>query len=860
MDSDPPGPWADATGSDPWALVDAEEKDPWALVDAAAAQEVAPRRGRRRAAEDVPTSAKRRRVAPEEAASSARGREPCPEIPPALRRKVEFGFQPGSVEATVAQASRPRLTDTAAPRRSAKWEAAGCDPQRVRERLSTSSCRCSAAKTACHLGVSPRTLQGACNLFWGLAAAERGHCLRLAYANARRPDVPRVDADGHAGPSDVEHEADDLHFAADNEITERDMRKVEWYLCGVRVCFANFVHLLGTSEPTVRKQLRGEDTDMRTLPSARGPSPQSQLLDTWFYELYQSAAEPLPHRAPDPKGKRRSSGRADADVSRGEEPWLCVGDPLNPEEEEEGAEGSRPVVEWDPEGGKVDALVSTVFRPQGGSSLGLLRRYLPPGRLHDLYWLFVSAWPHLTSLLSDVRTSCPSYSTFVARWQHWKQFMVQRRKLSHTQCMTCWTLQRLMNRATASWDQRMQAARDLREHYQAQYVDRTIYWSARLASRNDQGVLTIIIDSLDKNKIAWPRWPFDRTPKVLENKPRPRLIMTAVIAHGWCTALLLADDHQTHGANAFCESLCFILEQVWQISRTSGRPMPEHLIVQTDNTVAQAKNECAFLFAAYLVCRYKFVTANIFFLMVGHTHEDVDQLLELFISLVLDRHVPFQTPEEFLRSVQREVGPRIAARGEVFICERFPAIRNFWSWLAPCGTSLENCFATRDGIETPHSFSFKLRRNLSAADVAAGEADVQTSRAWRAGGDPGDVMCCVKAFMSSTELMQGPVCVLRRERMRLDELPSQLDKIKSLSDEQIEVWLKLAYHCRNTLDMPAAGQALEDLVNKREYRHTSTEWLATPATLRGAHPDAGHAMFPHLPPTLWRMVAVQRRQ
>ena len=136
-------------------------------------------------------------------------------------------------------------------------------------------------------------------------------------------------------------------------------------------------------------------------------------------------------------------------------------------------------------------------------------------------------------------------------------------------------------------------------------------------------MLCIIIDSMDRSKFAWPRWGFDRRPKSLESAHRPRVVVTAAIAHGFCTTIHWASEQVNHGANAFCEVLARTLERVWAICRETGRAFPRHLIVQSDNTVAQAKNSVANMFLASLVARNKFTTANLFYLLVGHTHEDV---------------------------------------------------------------------------------------------------------------------------------------------------------------------------------------------------------------------------------------------
>ena len=45
-------------------------------------------------------------------------------------------------------------------------------------------------------------------------------------------------------------------------------------------------------------------------------------------------------------------------------------------------------------------------------------------------------------------------------------------------------------------------------------------------------MLTIIIDSVDKAKIAWPQWAF-RKPKAYDHCHRPRLVLSGAMAHGW---------------------------------------------------------------------------------------------------------------------------------------------------------------------------------------------------------------------------------------------------------------------------------------------------------------------------------------
>ena len=68
-------------------------------------------------------------------------------------------------------------------------------------------------------------------------------------------------------------------------------------------------------------------------------------------------------------------------------------------------------------------------------------------------------------------------------------------------------------------------------------------------------VLVIILDSMDRTKFAWPRWPFRKVPKSLEGIQRPRLVLTAAIAHGFATCLFVTQENVFHGADAFLEML-----------------------------------------------------------------------------------------------------------------------------------------------------------------------------------------------------------------------------------------------------------------------------------------------------------------
>ena len=206
-----------------------------------------------------------------------------------------------------------------------------------------------------------------------------------------------------------------------------------------------------------------------------------------------------------------------------------------------------------------------------------------------------------------------------------------RRPSEHAQCTTCFNMNQVLRQPGVAIADKLHIMGRLREHYKEQYLDRCVYWALRSASRRSRpppsptspDVLCIIVDSMDKSKFGMPRFPFGRISKDLAKHPRPRLVCTSAVAHGFATCIYLADEAVVHGADACCEVIARTLEHVARICAAEGRPMPSHLVIQSDNAPAQAKNACFVMFLANLVAKYKFQTTSLTFLIVGHTHEDV---------------------------------------------------------------------------------------------------------------------------------------------------------------------------------------------------------------------------------------------
>ena len=640
---------------------------------------------------------------------------------------------------------------------------------------------------------------------------------------------------------------------------EVNNKRKQWTFLGQPVCIPVWTHLLGTSERAVAKALRKEP-DLRTSRANLNRIPrgnvQTQVVDRFFIQMYGSAAEPLP----DPERRRTKSGNAskgpksDAHVTFDNEPWLVEGDKINPDESDD--EDTMQPMDWNPDAPTVD-MVSAGSLASAGVNVGLPMRYLPHGNCKQLFWMFLSTLDveeELRRLGSTVQGGAdegrpgrskssptpPSYSTFNRRWAKvWSKYLRFRKSSQHSQCNRCFELTRQMYDTSLSMIERLHAAKAIRQHYDDSYLDRCIYWALRYESRVLGDILCIIIDSMDRTKFAWPRWPFSKTPKFLEGIARPRLVVTAALAHGYCTSIFVAEEKVSHGSDAFCEVLAQVLDQVQDICTEQGRPVPSHLVVMSDNTVAQAKNSYAVNFLAYLVGRGKFRSANLFFLMVGHTHEDVDQLFGLITSLLFKMSHGFETAAELCRELYQWLLSRVQGKNEKLIVKEIHGVRDFAAWLAPLGAEAYNCFANRQGILAPHAFSFVRRRD---------------ARSRVPGGNPLDVMCNVKNYMRDKRPTQ---CVLMLPAASINRVqaavpPSCLPR-RPYSAKELDNIGKLQIACAR-LGMKAAADKLVSLLGARTHVLPALRWLGSPALPHSpAEEKPRNPYFAHLPQNCWQM-------
>ena len=551
-----------------------------------------------------------------------------------------------------------------------------------------------------------------------------------------------------------------------------------------------------------------------------------------------SAAEPLPHE------------------------FRVVGN-----EADQGGDVDEPTLDMDAEWCP-DRNVPAVVQAFLGDDVGIPRRFLTHSTLTNLYLLFTATFPVAADDDADSSDSSvqrtdgkiPSLSTFSRVWPStWSKYLQFRAESQHAECKTCFEARQHLSNPRTSMVDKIDFARQWKEHLRDQYFDRAIYWHCRFASRRKLGVLTVIIDSMDKAKFAWPQFPWHRVDKRLESVHRPRLVFTAAIAHGFATFFFVADECVSHGASAFCEVLTRVVEKVHEMSRRSGVPVPAHLVVQTDNTVAQAKNSEVNCFIAYLVAQRKFQTGNMFHLIVGHTHEDIDQVFGVILILVL-RRIKFQTKEELCIKLHEIMQPRIAARGEELVVETIEHVRDFGKWLAPLRIDLYNAFMNRHGIEAPHAFTYKMRRDLTWSEKVM----MPPMYAYNE-GEECDIFCCVKTYMRDRRLQQHPLRVLPASRCRAAGMvasPTTMVPRHEFPEKYITQLRELAAILRSQVyALHRGADGLDKLADGPGVPvFPSAIWLEMPAwDPRAPIVPSGNELFPHLPDSSWHLMVRFKR-
>jgi hypothetical protein len=165
----------------------------------------------------------------------------------------------------------------------------------------------------------------------------------------------------------------------------------------------------------------------------------------------------------------------------------------------------------------------------------------------------------------------------------------------------------------------------------AAFMDR-----AQFARENKKDVLFINIDGMDQYKtgipVAGTKAKGDDVGKPLTTK----LLGSIAYGYGWYGYWSLPE--WAASSNLTLTALCHIIREISELG-----PLPDKLHVQMDNTAKDNKNHYLLGFCSMLIAEQLFKEVVVFFLPVGHTHQDIDQTFSL-IARRISQHGAYSLP------------------------------------------------------------------------------------------------------------------------------------------------------------------------------------------------------------------------
>jgi len=156
--------------------------------------------------------------------------------------------------------------------------------------------------------------------------------------------------------------------------------------------------------------------------------------------------------------------------------------------------------------------------------------------------------------------------------------------------------------------------------------------------------MSIIIDGMDQDKSNVPR-SSTNAKEIKAVEPYPFSVV-GVMVHGFEYRSYLVKPTWKHDTNL---TIHLLMKTLVRVLETTGR-IPPILYLQMDNCWRENKNQYMMTFLSLLIKLKVFVKIKLNFDLVGHTHEDIDQMFKVLNEYLKREHIP--TFERLLELVQ----------------------------------------------------------------------------------------------------------------------------------------------------------------------------------------------------------------
>lgn len=233
-----------------------------------------------------------------------------------------------------------------------------------------------------------------------------------------------------------------------------------------------------------------------------------------------------------------------------------------------------------------------------------------------------------------------------------KAFISLRAVKGMARCATCDTYRRLLRKKMPF--QEFEKVKQLQaDHSKQQMTERMSYWANNQLANSNQGeYLAATIDGFDKAKSTLPG--YREKIKVLDGNQLLVMHVVGVLMFGCSlsTRVQLFLCLPVMDTNA--DLSCVILLQAIRNANSAlndGERLPKTLLLQMDNCAKDNKNQFMMRFLGTLVLREIFEEVRVGFLVVGHTHERIDQVFSRLSEA--SKHHDFPTLEQMVEVYEK---------------------------------------------------------------------------------------------------------------------------------------------------------------------------------------------------------------
>jgi hypothetical protein len=290
-----------------------------------------------------------------------------------------------------------------------------------------------------------------------------------------------------------------------------------------------------------------------------------------------------------------------------------------------------------------------------------------------------------------------SVSAFHAMWRNSFSHVQIPRTSRFSKCNVCWEFTSTLEEVVSN-TMKDKLKQIYQRHHELQRQERDAYEEVKLDARNrPDKFMSIVVDGMDQNTTMVPK--MRQSVKNIEGR-YVKTHLYGVLVHGWglCCDLWI-DAHHKHDSNQVVTSIMRVFRHV-HIARGA---LPPILCIQADNCGRENKNKYLLGLCATLVGLGYFEEVRVGFLLIGHTHSDIDQRFSC-ISHVL-KEDDISSVSELLGLIQNHIP------GHTNEPVRYARLmENIWDWRDFITPHLHSSGGSEFvGLSEPHHFRFFQR-------------------------------------------------------------------------------------------------------------------------------------------------------